>query len=138
MTWIDTAAELKFDKKTPWTKMVQAMQEQGYNLTYDAIRNALRRHPRYKENEQFIDITESVLKLIERPIKIDELSQKLNISKRITIATIEDLKEAGFTIEIIGDLVALYKAVIPQENVYKVDWNGDQIIKFGVVSDPHM
>lgn len=134
--WVDIAAELKFDKNVSWTKIVQAMKEQGYSLTFDQIRETLRRHPRYKSNDsENQDTTEHVLKLIEKPIKTNEICQKLKITSRVLSAVLEDLREIGFIIEEDNETVFICKDIKPSENNYVLNWRGEKIIRFGLCGD---
>lgn len=93
-----------------------------------------------KENKGVKDfnLTEALLKDLQKNTDKKLLLEKYKISERIFDATIEDLKDRGYIIENDNDTYYVCKIVIPKDNIYDVDWNGDRIIRFGVVSDTHM
>lgn len=93
-----------------------------------------------KENTQEveIDVPNSILKDLSKGINKELLITKYKISNRVLNATIEDFKDNGYIIENIGDKLIICKDIIPKENIYDVNWNGDRIIRFGVVSDSHI
>jgi hypothetical protein len=88
-------------------------------------------------NEPQIDIKSSILKELDKGIQKDLILTKYKISSRILDATIEDLKDDGYIIESIEGKLILCKDILVKENTYDVDWNGDKIIRFGIVSDSH-
>jgi hypothetical protein len=53
-------------------------------------------------------------------------------------ATVEDLREAGYIITLNGEHVKMHKIAPSEENEHVLDWQGDQTIRFGVVSDTHL
>jgi hypothetical protein len=85
-----------------------------------------------------INITESILKELQKGIEKSILIDKYKISSRIVDATIEDLKDNGYVIENIDNKLIICKNIIQKENTYDVNWNGERIIRFGVVSDTHI
>lgn len=140
MDWISKAAELKFDKGISWTKLQQALlEETGEDIPFNKIRDTLRRHPRYNANQtDTSNISEEILKAIEKQQTVKGLCDKFNISSRILKATIEDLKEEGYQITEYGDSIKLCRDIVPEENVFRLNWKGEKIFRFGSTSDSHL
>lgn len=88
--------------------------------------------------EKEINIPEAILKDLQKGIEKKLLLTKYKISNRVLDATIEDFKDNGYIIENIGDKLILCKDIVTKENIYDINWNGDKIIRFGVVSDTHL
>lgn len=59
-------------------------------------------------------------------------------SERVIKAHIEDLVDEGYCIEEINGVYKLVTTVITKENIHKEEWNGQELITFGVVSDTHI
>jgi len=90
------------------------------------------------KKEQVIDLHKAVLKLLNKNNKpIDELAKHLKISPRVLTAVIEDIKEQGYVVEAVGGIPILRKEVELESNVYKSNWNGDRILRFGLCGDNH-
>lgn len=89
-------------------------------------------------DQKEFNLTEAILKDLQKGIDKSFLLEKYKISDRILDATLEDFKDNGYVIESIGSKIILCKNIIPKENIYELDWNGDKIIRFGCVSDTHI
>lgn len=114
-----------------------------YGLSYDVVRNKFRRDPSNKE-EKVAEKTEESLdkrlyKLLNSGKQFDKeyLCNKFNIPQKILSATLECLKDDGIQIWDTNYTVELVKVVIPSDNYHQEDWNGERIVKFGVVTDVH-
>ena len=79
-----------------------------------------------------------LLELLRKEQTLDNLIKEANKTPRIILAEIEDLKDQGYNISFINNKYFLDENMQPEENIYHEDWNGNQIIKFGIVSDTHL
>lgn len=91
-----------------------------------------------REEQKPATINSRILDLIKKPVSPEEICSRIGISERVLSAAIEDLTDDGFLIQNDGTNLYLCKSVPPKENVVHQDWRGDQIIRFGVVSDTHL
>lgn len=66
------------------------------------------------------------------------MAQGLRISSGVLRAQIEDLRGMGYLIEESRGVLRLCTTVVPEENVYRLDWNGDRVIRFGAIGDTHL
>ena len=134
----DTAARLKLQDNVPWTQMADAFYKAtGHRWSYDRIRSAVRNHPDYGNSEPVDDIPGVILKQVTKGATLSELSEKLNLSQRMTQAAVDDLKEQGYIIDTVGDVLKLCRSLPAEVNRYVDTWQGQKVIRFGVVSDTH-
>ena len=77
-----------------------------------------------KEEEKEKDILTDLKKGIE-----------LNTIDKDTRKKIDDLKEAGYNIQQCGSRIKLDNIVIPSENQIIKKWNGEKVIRFGLMGD---
>lgn len=92
-----------------------------------------------KEVDTETDLHTQVVTILKKKARtLPELEEQLKTSPRIILAIIEDLKEQGYLIEEIGGSYKVGKTVPPQENEYNEQWEGERLIRFGVVSDNHL
>ena len=89
--------------------------------------------------EPQIDIHQQTLLLLQKKERtLQDMEAQLKTSPRIITAVIDDLKDRGFLIEEVSNTYRIAKAVNPEENTFTLDWEGNKVIRFGVVSDTHL
>jgi predicted phosphodiesterase len=79
-----------------------------------------------------------LLKLLTKACGKADICKKLGVTDRVLKAVLADLKEAGYVFAETNETVMLCRSCAPEENIYELDWQGDKIIRFGVVSDTHL
>lgn len=67
-----------------------------------------------------------------------ELSDIFGLSEHEIDLRIDNLIRLGYNINNIHGVIKLEKNIVPKENIHNVDWQGSEIITFGVVSDTHL
>lgn len=130
-----------------WWKIADPMIQQGIDyatiadkcgVSWQSINNrAYQLREKDKPKEPAKNLHDEVLKLAEKEIAITELCKKTGESERLIKAVIDDLKDNGYYFVDYNGLIKLSKTIIPQNNVYEEDWNGDKIIRMGITSDNH-
>lgn len=100
----------------------------------DSLRGNQQKAKAHKPAESLQD---SILKDLQKPYNVSNLCDKYKQSERIIRAVIEDIKEAGYDIEIIGDNAQLRK-VAQEENKTHLIGLKDGWHKAGIVSDTHL
>lgn len=98
---------------------------------------------RYKRSQgitvkQDTDIQTNLIKDLQKQSSRSFLMQKYKISDRILDAYIQDIQDQGYQVVEDNGIVKICKDIIPSVNRHEEDWNGDKIIRFGVVSDCHL
>jgi len=138
MSWHDKVDEKYSIYGRKW-KIIATELSKEFNCQIDA--DNVRSYWRYNHKEKQTKPVEKdvdLLKILDKPHTLAELVDKTKLSQRIILAQIEDYKEAGYNITVVNDTYCLAKHVVPHENIHTVDWKGNRIIKFGVVSDTHL
>lgn len=139
--WVGRAVELRFDKSIAWTKLPELLNaEYGLSLTYDQVRDKLRAHPRYKQTQEVTPSTisnDSLLEALKKECEIESLRNKFNVSDRVIFAYVDELKELGYQITECNGKLKLSNVVQSDDSVHVCKWTGNQIVRFGVVSDTH-
>jgi predicted phosphodiesterase len=79
----------------------------------------------------------TLLKQLEKGISLDNLMGDIYTAKDI-LTVIQELNNSGYNIGYNADIFKLNKTVILAENKLNLDWDGEQVIRFGVVSDTHL
>lgn len=130
----------------------EAKELRSHNLSYNKIseelniplktvqsrfkRDELRGEPTVSKHIE--NLQDSILKELQRECAISYLSEKYKSTERIIKATIEDIKDLGYSVVEISGKLKINKAIEIQFNKQIENWNGDEIIRFGVVSDTHL
>lgn len=68
----------------------------------------------------------------------EELCRQYGISDQQLQHVLDGIQNSGYVLMDYGDSVKIVKDYIPRNNETKENWNGDKIIRFGVVSDTHI
>lgn len=87
------------------------------------------------------DIKKLIVPVIKRPKTIDQIVSKMpkGTTASVVIAALDELEQAGFTIDKFDDKVVVRTMVTETVNeVIHRDWSGARMFKFAVVSDPHL
>lgn len=140
--WTERAAVLKFDEGRSWTQLTELINSEfNLQLKMDTIRGRLRNHLRYKQDDKVITSTisnDTILELLKKERSVDELMEVFNVSKKVLVAYIEDLKDSGYQIVEVNNMVKLDKITNQEENIHNHDWRGETEITFGLISDQHL
>lgn len=138
---IKQAIALK-DTGISWINLPAELEKQiGFNIKADTLRAAMNRAG-YKiqkfKVEQATDVKAEILKSAEKGIDRENLKLNLKISDKILNAYLEEIKEDGLQIEEVAGQIRISRLISPQNNVIKKNWRGEEIIRFGIVSDTHI
>lgn len=87
-----------------------------------------------KNNEEPPELVE----FLRRPRAVEELVRVYDVSLRVLDAMLDDLKEDGYLLDRFGDEVCLSKIPHSEKLTLDVNWKGNKIIRFGVLSDTHI
>jgi predicted phosphodiesterase len=140
------AKRLKFEQDISWTNMPVEMEKIfGHTFSKDAIRDSLKQTPEYtdwqknRNQEKTTDnIQAEVLKALEKEQTIKELCDRFKISERILQAVLDDIKESGFDVNEDDGILKINKTAGTKQGYIKENWNGEKLIRFGLISDTHL
>jgi len=76
-----------------------------------------------------------IITLLKSMTTIDEVAQNSGMSRRMVIASLEDLKDSGYNIYIDGENVQMAKQIATTVNTIKKDWDGERTIRIGLMGD---
>ena len=112
---------------------VQIRDKIRYYPEYHAL-NAKRRAAQAEPPEQA-----ALLKILTNNTKpLEQIAQGLRVSKGALQREIDELRSIGYLIEECRDIPRLCTTPVPEENVHRVEWGGNRIIRFGAIGDTHL
>ena len=141
MDWHDKAKELYQLYPGRWTKIGKELEKVFHEeFKYDRVRAYFREHPMNETAKVHYDISDkdNVLKVLQNDHTLQELCGVFSCSERVITAVLDDLKDEGYLVKTIGNKIRICRNVLDESNVHKLDWQGNEIIKFGVIGDPHL
>ena len=125
LSWQDKAAELRLDEGIAWGKLPNILSKiYNRDFSFDQVRNAVRQHPKYVADKKPIPLD---IGKIQKEVGKQELCNSHNITPRILKATLDDWRDEGYQILETDDTVKLCRDIVPQDNAYKDDWQGESI-----------
>lgn len=85
--------------------------------------------------ERSKDKPTNVIEILKRGTTIEELSSEIGVSIKTTENIIEDIKKQGYNVQTIDDNIKIENLVIPSDNHYDSEWNGEKVIRFALMGD---
>lgn len=134
MSYIERAVEIKNINPDLGPKEIQQqLSKEGITVGYKTLQRQLLREQEKGtiKNTSTFDL----LNDIKKPVDIEYIKEKYNLSNRVLDAYIEDLKEQGYVIHQDNNKIHVCRDIIPQENNVKESWSGDKIIRFAFAGD---
>ena len=134
--WFDEALRMYKPGEFGYRKIAE-----HFGLSVKTVESRFLRYKR-KHNNIFppnIDIADEIKTSIQKRTCLkDELCQRFKISEQQLINILNEIQNNGYVLMDYGDSVRIATDYIEKENEIHNDWNGDKIIRFGVVSDTHI
>jgi len=134
--WFDEALRMYKPGEFGYRKIAE-----HFGLSVKTVESRFLRYKR-KHNNIFppnIDIADEINTSIQKRTCLkDELCQRFKISEQQLINILNEIQNNGYVLMDYGDSVRIATDYIEKENEIHNDWNGDKIIRFGVVSDTHI
>ena len=78
---------------------------------------------------------ELLMKALLRGTSIKDLSVALGVSERVALGMVNEKKKAGYNVHEAYGVWKITNDLIPSENRYQQDWDGNRIIRFGLMGD---
>ncbi len=143
MSWKDDAVRMRLDEGKTWREIAIALQSNfpGKDLhqIQDAVRRDVRRSERWNEEKNEpngpTNVQEALMKALTKGTTSADLADALGVSEKIAAAMILEKKEAGYNVRETNGIWKIENDLIPSENLYREEWNGDRIIRFGLMGD---
>jgi hypothetical protein len=128
--WFDEALKLYKPGEFGYKQIAKKL-----GVSLGTVRSRFRDH---KKRGGEVKPASSILADIIKGLPKKAIMEKHKISERVLKATAEDLVDEGYNIIDSGDSYSLCKIPEPSSNIIDCDWQGNDIIRFGVVSDCHL
>jgi predicted HTH domain antitoxin len=115
----------------------------NYDVSFEGFRGMLKKWKRKDREINPTHITAiketkkefNIIETLKKGISINELAEQLNISLKTCESVLEDIKGQGYNILRLDDEVKISNLVIPTDNYFENAWNGEKIIRFGLMGD---
>lgn len=145
----ERSRELRFRDKKGFTEIKDIIAEEFYpgkSVDHQRLYEAIRSHCRGSVNgtiEKMVNEKQDepkaiILDLLKRPHHIDELKEKANIKQKDLLKIIDELKGEGHFIRDAHGVYQISREVFfNSDEVIRNKWNGDRVVKIGIVSDTH-
>ena len=138
----------------PWLKTALDLMEREPNLTQDevarrcgttgrALNSRLYRERKKATTSKALKAEPSpgILELLvkhKRGCEVTWLCERAGISERVLRANLDDLRDDGYIVTETRGIITLQRTAPIEDNTKELDWQGNQIIRFGVVADTHL
>lgn len=140
MDWKQDAERLRFDEGLSWTEIANRLKGCFEDATFDQVKERIRSHVRrycnrYKENQPQRQ-AEDLMKVLRRGATIYEIQERCQLSDREATDAIHNLAVRGYVVNnVCGTLKISNTFPICEPNVTKKRWNGEKIVRFGLMGD---
>jgi hypothetical protein len=123
---------LEFEECVDHRQMIerarQALRSTRQFMTVEPVQ-VVHKEPEHKSVQQ------SLMDALAKGTTSAALAEQIGVTDKIALAMIEEKKQAGYNVRDINGVWKLPKDIIPSENHFKLDWNGDRTIRFGLCGD---
>jgi hypothetical protein len=75
------------------------------------------------------------MKALTKGTTSKQLADALGISDKMASLMIDEKKQAGYNVREINGIWKIFNDIIPSENHFQNEWNGERIIRFGLMGD---
>lgn len=101
----------------------------------DMIRKPIRKRGEQQKQEAVMNVQEMLMDSLKKGTTSEALADRLGVTERIASVMIDEKKQAGYNVREVGGTWKILNDIIPSENHYENEWNGDKIIRFGLMGD---
>lgn len=120
----------------------QTSSEASYDTFARTLRNWKRTYsdaPAIKPEVKAVKNPEiNVIEILKKGITVEELAGSLGISHSVCEGVIEDIKNQGYNVQRVGEEIKISNIIVPSENKVTQPWNGERVIRFGLIGDSHI
>lgn len=85
-----------------------------------------------------VPVHEALMAALAKGADLNGLAQKLGTTQRVAEAMIQDAREQGYNVQESAGSIRLNKVSLQAENHVKQSWNGEKIIRFGLMGDTQL
>lgn len=146
--WKADAIRLKQDGLA-WGDLPAALEALYPDMRFNAdqVRNAMRYDKQYraaeKPNDKFTrksleprsNVQETLMQMLGKGATSQEIADKIGVTDKIAAAMVEEKIASGFNVRQVGETWKIERDLIPSENHVRNQWNGESVIRFGLMGD---
>ena len=131
MDWKNRLMRLKADGNT-YGEIADILNDEfpGERFTGDRVRGWWRRNGHKTEHYD-------LLSHLRRGASLEDITDDAKVSERVALAMLEDLSDKGICVEEVNGVYRIAKMMHDEPVHIDRTWNGDKVLKFGVLSDTH-
>lgn len=141
----------------PWREDVKAMKNAGKSwneiakeipqkypdafagMDYGQCFERVRQVTRYEQKQSGpVNVQEALMTALGKGTTAAAFADTVGVTEKVAIVMIDEIKRAGFNVQLKGDTFKIEKTLPPTENRVEKPWNGDKYIRFGLVGDSHI
>lgn len=141
----------------PWRDDVRAMREAGvswskiakemplkypdvfdgmdYGQCFERVRQVTRNEEKQKGP---VNVQEALMTALGKGTTVAAFAESVGVTDKIASVMIDEIKRAGFNVQVKGNVYKIEKAIPPTENRVEKPWNGEKYIRFGLTGDSHI
>lgn len=131
MDWKNRLMRLKAEGNT-YGEIAEILNDEfpGERFTGDRVRGWWRRNGHKTEHYD-------LLSHLRRGASLEDITDDAKVSERVALAMLEDLSDKGICVEEVNGIYRIAKMPHNEPMLIDRSWNGDRVIRFGVISDTH-
>jgi hypothetical protein len=82
-----------------------------------------------------VPIQEKLMNLLHKGTTASDIAAEIGVTEKIAEAMIEEKRQAGFNLAEINGQQKIVNDIVPSENRFRQEWNGESVIRFGLMGD---
>lgn len=141
----------------PWRDYVRSLREVGKSwdeiaketpliypevfegLNFSQCRERVRQVTRTDQKQGGpVNVQEALMTALGKGTTAKAFADAVGITESIATVMIDEIKRAGYNVQLKGDVYKVEKTAPPSENRIERPWNGEKIIRFGLTGDSHI
>lgn len=136
MSWSETAGEIS--RRYPEMDVGEMKLIRSCRAVMEKYARNNRVSPRMVTVAHAVPDQSGLIDALKKGGALSDIARKMGVSERVAEAMISDAKDGGYNVEQVNGDYKISTIASPQENRIKENWNGDKVIRFGLIGDTHL
>lgn len=146
--WREDLVRLRLEENMPWGSLIgkyrgyfpELSEEQLRKKLSDVVRKVKKSRGENSAEQTTTPIApvnpqELLMRALLKGTSIKDLSIALGVSERTALGMVNEKKKAGYNVHEAYGIWKITNDLIPSENRYQQDWDGNRIVRFGLMGD---
>lgn len=152
-SWKEEVLRLRSEENASWESLVDKYQDTFPELNRYQIHNKLQNfvyrsaEGKKSRGENFgkqtqsqvkaepVNAQEVLMKALAKGVTSNALASDLGVSERVVLVMIDEKKQAGYNVHEAYGIWRITNDLIPSENKRREKWDGNRIVRFGLMGD---